>query len=142
MTKSKFAVAGVILLCSLAAVSCGSKTRSPLPDTSVPIGSIDVPTNNAVLQGSRIFGGWAAQQSGIQSVGIYMDGQFVTNAELGVKRPDVLKAFPQFQAAMVTGWNIIIDTSKLTPGAHVFTVKIKSNSGAEQDLKVHATVEK
>lgn len=104
------------------------------------MGSIDIPANNAVVHGRQMFGGWAAQPSGIQSVGIWADGGFLVNAQLGVDRPDVLKAWPSYQPAMVTGWNVLINTSHLTPGPHVFTAKIKTNSGVEKDMLVHVTV--
>jgi len=133
--KIRIVLAVAAFLSVLISTSCSSSS-----DTRPADGVIDKPQNNAVLHSSELFAGWAAQPSGIESVAIYADGQFVVNAAVSGSRPDVVKALPQYQASMVSGWNAAVDTSHMTVGPHVFTAKIKTKSGVEKDLVVRASV--
>lgn len=132
----------------LAAIGCWVVNSGCGPDrasrnsgqTVLPVGAFDTPANGAMLHEKQVFAGWAAHSSGIQSVGIYADGQFIAKADLGIERPDVVKALRTYDRTMVTGWGVVSDVSWLSEGAHVFTAKIRSNAGIERDLSKSANV--
>ena len=106
----------------------------------LPIGSVDRPVGNAVLHNPTVFAGWGAHVSGIQAVGIYVDGHYLAKADLDAKRPDVHAAHPRFAMSMIAGWDAVVDLAEITPGSHMFTVKLRSNSGEERDYSFKAVV--
>lgn len=66
--------------------------------------------------------GWALNFSGLQQVEIFVDNNKVGNAAIGIARPDVNKYYPQYKQTN-SGFNYNLDTSKLSEGFHVVTVK-------------------
>lgn len=128
----------LIALGSLLHSSCHKSRQMALTSQGVvlPVGSFDVPAANSQVKGQTLFGGWAAHQSGIGFVAIYVDGIFLTKATLGTDRPDVLKALPQFNSRMVAGWTASIDTSPWGAGPHVVTAKAVSNTNVDRDFTV------
>jgi uncharacterized protein YjdB len=72
--------------------------------------------------------GWALNFSGLQQVEVLLDNNKVGNANIGVARPDVAKVYPQYNQTN-SGFNYNLDTSKLSQGYHVVTVKAIGKDG-------------
>jgi hypothetical protein len=104
------------------------------------MGHIDRPGENVTLHNPTVFAGWAAHASGIQAVAIYVDGNYLTKADLDTERPDVRAVHPQFSDSMIAGWDVVADLGRVTPGEHLFTVKLRSNAGRQRDYSLKAIV--
>ena len=94
-------------------------------------GFIDSPTNYDYLKGNAVFQGWAVDEdSGVAAVTMFIDGNVVGNAQIGLPRPDVAQADPQFrQQANTAGWKFIMDTTRLSNARHRLTVEVTDNRG-------------
>ena len=103
-------------------LSCGD-----LPESHrLPFGALNPPAANAIVRGQLLVGGWAIHESSVVSVDLYIDREFVqTAANVGVYRPDVAAAFPQFKADTMTGFGSELNTVKFPDGPHELVVRIK-----------------
>jgi Bacterial Ig domain len=123
------------LTCSIFLAITGCQHVDPHASLSpLPLGVLDNPRPGDVLQGYTVFRGWAFSESGIQSVTIYVDRTAAGFATLGVSRPDVQHALPNFPNAGEAGWELNFDTSRLKPGKHELIVQARSKQGATRDL--------
>ena len=119
------------LLCGFL-VSCGPK----------PAIAIDTPQGGSAIKGEIAVTGWAAAASGVRSVTIYIDGKKIADASLGINRPDVVHARPEFKPGMVSGWKAVINASSLPVGGHYLSVEAKANHGAGDEAAVGIVVAK
>jgi hypothetical protein len=136
LIHKKFLLA-VLLLCAALSGSC---THANAGMNELPIGNIDRPAENVALHNPTVFAGWAAHPSGIQAVAVYVDGHYLTKADLDTKRPDVQATHPQYSSSMIAGWDVIAFLNGVTPGEHLFTVKLRSNAGPQRDYSFKAVV--
>jgi hypothetical protein len=113
---------------------CSAPTRTPDPRNELPFGVVDVPSRGATVGPTAFVSGWAMDDGKIHVVKVYLDGRFVSEARLGLERPDVSKAFPRYaHGTNAHGWGIEIDLRDLT-GAHTVIVQATDDSGATRDL--------
>lgn len=78
--------------------------------------------------------GWAARKDGKPvDIKIYLDGQFVGNAEYGLNRMDVYQAKPEFGHAAV-GYRYLLDIKELKEGIHTVDI-VYDNNGRQSLLK-------
>jgi hypothetical protein len=96
--------------------------------TTEPFGQYSTPDDGAVVFGSVPFTGWALDDTGVESVKIYLqdrgnlafigDAVFIEGA-----RPDVEEAFPGFPLNYRAGWGYMMLTNFLPNGGNgVFTI--------------------
>ncbi|MDQ0198683.1 Ig-like domain-containing protein [Neobacillus ginsengisoli] len=97
-------------------------------------GSIDAPAINSAISGSTNVKGWFLDRSGVAKIEILVDGTSMGTAQYGGPRPDVQKAFPQYQNAN-SGYQYTLDTKKITNGQHSLTVRETGNNGTTTVLK-------
>ena len=105
-----------ILVSILLISSCGSQ-----PDVKrelLPFGSFAPPMENQTLSGNVVVGGWAIHESGIASVRLYLDREYLLDANIGVNRPDVAAVYKNINKDKISGWNALLDASHLPPGPH------------------------
>jgi beta-N-acetylglucosaminidase len=93
-----------------------------------PNGTIDEPVNGSSIKGIINVDGWFLDESGISKIEIIVDGNSVGQAQYGNSRPDVAKAFPEYQNAN-SGYQYSLNTKTLTNGQHQLTVKETGNNG-------------
>ncbi len=86
------------------------------------IGCIDTPKNGSVIKGNTTLSGWFLDQTGVSRIEILVDGQTAGTATYGSSRLDVQKVYPQYQNAN-SGYQYLLDTTKMTDGAHTLTVR-------------------
>ncbi|SHI97265.1 Ig-like domain-containing protein, partial [Clostridium intestinale] len=63
-----------------------------------PMLYIDNPTYNSTIsnKSSFVVRGWAVNKSGIKEVKIYLNNIYIGNATVGMSRPDVRNAYPEY----------------------------------------------
>jgi N-acetylmuramoyl-L-alanine amidase len=89
---------------------------------------IDTPTPGTVLfSGLTTVSGWAidnalAPGTAIGTVQVKIDGTAVGTAVYGLSRPDVCNAFPGRPDCPNVGFTFSLNTTTLSPGAHLLTV--------------------
>lgn len=131
----------VASLC-VCSIGCSGSQEGRRESEPLPIGAFAPPSPNQALSGNVIIGGWAIHESGIRSVEIYVDREFVMTANVGLERPDVVKVFPSFGKEMISGWNALLMTGGLEPGPHELLARARAKSGAQRDFVVPVTIVK
>lgn len=96
-----------------------------------PFGSVDIPGNDAVYDASGTFPvtGWVTDTDGIAGVDVLIDGLNMQGAVYGDPRPDVGNAFPDFPAAIFSGFVAHVDTTRVLDGIHTLTVRARDRLG-------------
>ena len=96
-----------------------------------PFGSVDVPDLAAAYNASNSFPvvGWAADTDGIARVDVQMDDGDLQAAVYGDARPDVGNSFPDFPAALFSGFIANVDTTRIQNGVHTLTVRATDRKG-------------
>lgn len=92
---------------------------------------VDSPKISQVYNNSDVnIYGWALDKSTINRVEIYKDGVKLGNAEYGISRPDVNKAYPGYPSGDNAGYKITLSKNSISNGYHTIKVKaIGINSG-------------
>jgi len=109
--------------------------KAPAEEPMEPIlGTIDVPARGATVKGAMKINGWALAKSGVESVGIFVDRQFISYTRLGGGRPDVGKVFPMFPGAATSGWETVVDFTPMLEGDHIIQLQITSKAGHVHDV--------
>lgn len=96
-----------------------------------PFGYIDIPNEAAVynVTGSFPVNGWAADLDGVARVEVLVDGGILQGAMYGDPRPDVGISYPDFPAALLSGWVANIDTTAIENGVHLLEVRAVDRLG-------------
>ncbi len=100
-------------------------------ENQAPFGALDQPDAKGVYNTSGSFPvvGWAADTDGIARVEVQMDGQTLQSAVYGDARPDVGAAFPDFPAALFSGYIAHIDTTRVQDGVHTLSLTAIDRKG-------------
>jgi hypothetical protein len=86
------------------------RRQDPSVPNPVTYGFIDIPAPNAVGGPVIQVSGWAADESGVEWIRLYADGQVIEHITLTIPRPDVEQEFPQFtKPGALHGWHATID---------------------------------
>lgn len=91
--------------------------------------AIDSPTDGATIDGAFTVGGWGISPNIADHADIYADVGTPMKKKLGTvllggRRPDVAKAFPQYQGSGCSGYNLPVPDGVLTPGTHTINVAV------------------
>ncbi|MEM8930141.1 MAG: hypothetical protein AAGE94_03140 [Acidobacteriota bacterium] len=99
------------------------------------IGLIEYPRPGRAHSGTLFSRGWAVDIDGIVRVEIYIDGNFVTNANYGVgSRPIVAQHYPGYPDALAPVWEAAIDTTLLTDGFRRMQVRAIDLNGNSTEI--------
>ncbi|MFZ5986607.1 MAG: FlgD immunoglobulin-like domain containing protein [Bacillota bacterium] len=117
-----------------------SVTPSPTPGTMptpvftlVPIGNIDSPSDLETISGTYNVKGWFLDKDGVSKIEVFIDGQLKGQAVYGDPRPDIGSLYPQYGNS-TCGFHYSLDTTKLTNGTHILSVKETSTKGTQNTL--------
>jgi hypothetical protein len=125
------ALTGTAVVALAVTAGCGEDRSAK----KLPIGNVETPQPSQVLKGSSArISGWALAEKGIERVDIYWDDSLAANAKTGGSRPDVQKVYPNYPEAGAAGFDISVDLSGLSPGAHQLTVQARSRDDAVREL--------
>ncbi len=96
-----------------------------------PFGFVDIPDLSGSYNASGSFpvSGWAADTDGIREIDVQIDGLNYQSAMYGDPRPDVANTFPDFPAALFSGFVANVDTTRIVDGVHLLTVMATDNNG-------------
>lgn len=100
-----------------------------------PFGSLDQPGGGDKIyntSGSFPVVGWAADTDGIARVDLIIDGGIMQSAIYGDARPDVGATFPDFPAALFSGFIANVDTSRVQDGTHLLEVRATDKLGSSR----------
>jgi hypothetical protein len=95
----------------------------------VAIGQVEQPSLGRLYGGLIAVSGWAVDLEGVAAVLIYVDGNLVNFATLGVPRPDIRNFYPSYPANPAPGWYAFIDTTQLSNGEHEIAAQVIDNNG-------------
>ncbi|WP_332237859.1 Ig-like domain-containing protein [Sporolactobacillus sp. KGMB 08714] len=102
---------------------------------------IDGPAAGSTLQGTATVRGWFLDTSGVSKVEVLVDGKVIGNATYGISRPDVYKAYPQYQNSN-SGYQYNLNTSQFTDGTHQLSVRETGKNGVQTTISRSVTVKK
>jgi uncharacterized membrane protein len=93
-------------------------------------GNVDAPKEGSVVSQTCTVSGWAvASGSSVTKVGVYIDGRFEQEAEIGRARPDVQGVFPDEPGAPNSGFAAELNVAHLPAGDHILTVQAETTGG-------------
>ncbi|WP_160722733.1 Ig-like domain-containing protein [Bacillus sp. USDA818B3_A] len=111
------------------------------PVQNLPVrGIIDVPANGATVKGSTVVRGWFLDTSAVAEIEIMVDGKLLGQAQYGLARTDVAKAYPLYKNANA-GYQYTLNTTALTNGQHTLTVRETGKNGVMKELNRLFTVQ-
>ena len=114
------------------------KSATQDSDYSPPLMYLDQPVAQAKLSGTVLLYGWAIDGTGVASVSLSVDGKLVGNITYGTSRPDLQQVYPW--ATPNGGYETRLDTTRLTNGPHVLTVRATDQTGNHDERTVTVTV--
>ncbi|MDV3425938.1 MAG: Ig-like domain-containing protein [Bacillota bacterium] len=92
---------------------------------------IDNPKEGQTITGKSMnVSGWAQNPSGVKSLNVYVDNILKGQADYGVLRYDVNKAYPGYPSGNNAGYSYTMDISSLTAGKHTVKAEALGNDGS------------
>src|SRR6516165_170370 len=73
--------------------------------------------------------GWALALDGVRSVEIYCDTTLLGAAAIGLRRRDVCEIFPHIRDSRRSGFQYVLDTTRIANGAHELTILGRTTKG-------------
>ena len=102
-----------------------------------PRSYIDKPSSNQNITNQDVLvRGWALNASGIKEVQILVNGSYLGNAEIGLSRPDVDKAYPGYPGGAQSGYQYNLDTNSFKSGYNMIIVQAIGNDGSSHSRQV------
>lgn len=86
----------------------------------------DGPTDGQRVRGLTELWGWAAAESGLQTLEATLDDEIPLPLEQGLPRPDVLKHLPALSSTLKPGFRLWWDTTLCKPGLHRIRITAES----------------
>ncbi|MEH7115506.1 Ig-like domain-containing protein, partial [Neobacillus niacini] len=102
-------------------------------ESILPKGYIDTPANGQTVTGEIPVNGWFLDANGVSKLEVFVDDKRMGEAQYGISRSDVLKAYPEYQNAN-SGYQYILNVKNLTNGNHKLTVRETGLNGATNEL--------
>src|SRR5437016_3661385 len=114
---------------------------APAQSVSEPCGSFDGPQSGPVRGRLVLLWGWvfdraSADEPGIHSVGVYLDGLFKGTATCGLVRHDVAEFYGP--AAVRSGWQFALDLHGVPTGQHLLQVSALSAISQQETTFRHS----
>jgi Big-like domain-containing protein len=95
------------------------------------VGSIDVPGNGLLYSGTIQVTGWALDFQGIDLVTVLVDGVTQGTGNVTLPRPGISALYPGYPQSATPGFQIPLDTTKLSNGRHSLQVIINDTVGSD-----------
>lgn len=106
----------------------------PMPDPLLqPLGNLEKPINAEPISGIYTISGWFLDIDGVSTIEVLVDDKFIGYATYGDSRLDIGAMFPQYGNSNC-GFHYDLDTSKLTNGSHLLTIRETSSKGNQIPL--------
>ena len=101
--------------------------------------TVEAPEMDKVYQGVANVRGWAIASAGVDRIELFVDGDYLTDIPSGARRNDVAQAFPDYPDSLQSGFSMVYNYQKLTPGPHTMTIRVVDKEGAEERRTVRFT---
>ncbi len=113
-------------------VAAGNWDLSANVDALPPTIYVDAPAANATVQGDVLIRGWAIDnttqvENAVTGVRVFIDGQTIGYATLGISRPDVCAAYPGRPLCPNVGYQLNWNTRNWANGTH--TLRLEATDG-------------
>jgi hypothetical protein len=132
--KARGLSAAVLLFCA------GCTDPAAAPDNPPSVGSIDVPKARASVSSQFVVSGWAADESGVAQVRIYLDDKLVATPKLTVARPDVDRVFPAAQREP-HGFSTVVNAGDKTDRCVIRTEVVDQRGALSRVAQVIVVIE-
>ncbi len=113
---------------------------APAALSAAPIGFIDTPLPEPIVERHLALAGWALAASGVHAVELRIDGLTYASARLGLPRADVAAARPAYPNAPNAGFTFGGELTGLLPIRHELTVVAIARDGRETVLARRSVV--
>jgi len=101
-------------------------------------GHVDTPGSGATVYGVVPVRGWVLDINAVDNIKVYVDGQYVNTADIGIPRPDVLNVFPTYANSPTGNPGFISSFYASDPtignGAHTVTVLVTESAHPESPV--------
>jgi hypothetical protein len=95
------------------------------------VGSIDVPGNGLLYSGRVFVTGWALDFDGVTDVTALVDGVAIGSSGVTLARPGVTALYPGYPNSDTPGYQITLNTRKLSNGVHKLQVIVSDTLGSD-----------
>lgn len=97
-------------------------------------GVVETPREGSVASGTITVKGYALDTIGVTRVNILVDGRNLGDATLGISRPDVGAAFPNFPNSANSGFLLRFDSFQVGNGVHNVVARVTNTRGTTEDI--------
>lgn len=104
-----------------------------------PMGFIDTPGRAQEIKGTVNVNGWFLDGSGVSKLELLVDGALKEQVQYGSSRPDVARVFPLYGNTS-SGFQATLDTTTLSNGSHVLTVRETAVDGQQSAIQLPVEV--
>ncbi len=118
----------VVLLAAVALVPAGAFAQT--------IFWLDTPAEGATVNGIVEVSGWILDERGVSNIDLYVDGSFVTAADIDIARYDVLQAYPWYATTqnVKPGFRTSFDGNAVGAGQHTLFLRVTFSDSSVQDF--------
>jgi hypothetical protein len=107
----------------------------PADESNAPLANVETPRAGSMVSSAVTVGGWAISKSENHEIGVYVDDRSVrTTMTVGIARPDVQKAYPQYADSLHAGFHGTVDLTEATAGPHTLRVELSAPNGIRYRL--------
>lgn len=99
-------------------------------------GALEYPDSTVSQSGVILVKGWFLDPAAISRIAVYVDDQFVANANTNLPRIDIVEAYPNYPGIqhIAPGFQIGILASRFTNGAHTIAVRVFASDNTVTEL--------
>ena len=94
---------------------------------------VDEPVADGVVTaGDLTVAGWAIGAKRVARIDVFVNETLVASCRPEVSRPDVARAFPQYEHGEPAGYSTVVHLAQVPPGPHTLRVRATDTSGAAE----------
>ena len=99
-------------------------------------GSLEFPDPTVSQSGVILVKGWFLDPAAISRIAVYVDDQFVANANTNLPRIDIVEAYPNYPGIqhIAPGFQIGVLASRFTNGSHTIAVRVFASDNTVTEL--------
>jgi hypothetical protein len=107
-----------------------------LAQTTETHGALDFPDPTVSQSGVILVKGWFLDPAAISKVAVYVDDQFIANANTNLPRIDIVGEYPNYPGIqnIAPGFQIGILASRFTNGSHTISAHVFFSDGTQTEL--------
>jgi ADP-heptose:LPS heptosyltransferase/GT2 family glycosyltransferase len=102
--------------------------------------SLTAGTMTQLVTGRLTIEGWVLARAGIHGIDVLIDEQTVGAAHVGLPRPDIAAAYPDWPEALRCGFAFVFPQHSLRDGDHIVKLRIRAKNGGTHVESLRITV--